>query len=124
MTDYNSYRESYSGWPNYVKKEPSYEFERVLVTSTAMVTRKDMELMELNWNNSGQPLAIAYHPWGAFVRVCRVDAETETDLLNFGYSEALINLIRYIRHTFPDVHWINLDADGLSLDDLPEQTWD
>lgn len=100
-----------------------------LYASTGMVTEHDMNaLLTERARDDDNPIFCAPHEYGAWV-FAYGEEDADNDARAFGYSEAFIELQRYVRRLnterTPDqqINWINLDADAAVVPDLPMQDW-
>jgi hypothetical protein len=111
--------------PNiYTRKRPY--IGKMLDVSTSHITENDAKL--LDESDSKKQSSISRNPLSAFskgvgwlVNIPATDEEVFKEILNYGYSNEFVELVKVaLNH---DCDWINLDCDGAEIEDLPKFDW-
>jgi hypothetical protein len=89
-----------------------------LDASNAHITEKDSQLLEKLAD--GDFILSREYGWWYYVSI-ELPEDQEQELREYGFSEAFIKLMWYaVAH---DCHWILLDNEGATIDDLPLHEW-
>jgi len=96
----------------------NWEIRNYFVISTAHITCYDNYLLNLGYQ---LPIIRYTYEYGYYIHIPEHLEHREKDILEYGLSKEFYSLMLLAKKN--DCHFLNLDADGLIFDPLPEFDW-
>lgn len=93
--------------------------DKILDMSTGHITKKDDDL--LGNKDFENPLSLYRFDYGYFVFCMGAESGWAGVLLNYGYSQALVDILALGKSL--DCKFVKLDCDGMEYKELPTFEW-